>query len=246
MVTARREHAGSFHCGTSEYDYGHRTKAAVRTSENGMSEVYVQLSPGESWFLKTFNKEIEAPLYKYIRVIGQQTEITGTWTIRFLEGGPELPASITGAQLGSWTNYDGEAVKKFSGTASYNITFKKPESDADGWMLNLGQVCESAQVLLNGKDLGTFIGSGFHVRIPRDIMQDENKLEIMVTNLMLNRIIDLDKRGVNWKKFYNTNFPSRIRQTRGFNGQFDASKLSPVDSGLIGPVTLEPIEFLKF
>ena len=63
---------------------------------------------------------------------------------------------------------------------------------------------------------------------------------------MLNRIIDLDKRSVKWKKFYNTNFPSRIRQTRGANGQFDASNLSPIDSGLIGPVLMEPIEFLKF
>ena len=226
--------------------YGNTGKAAVRTSGDDTSEIYLQLSPGESCILKIFDREIEASLYKYIKSIGQPEQISGTWKIKFIEGGPELPQSITTEQLGSWTNYDGDAVKKFSGTASYQITFKKPENDANGWILNLGRVCESARVLLNGNNLGTFIGPDFHVLIPYDIMQDENNLEIMVTNLMLNRIIDMDKYGVSWKKFYNTNFPSRIRQTRGANGQFDSSNLSPVDSGLIGPVTLEPIEFIQF
>jgi hypothetical protein len=77
-------------------------------------------------------------------------------------------------------------------------------------------------------------------------MQDENNLEIMVTNLMLNRIIDMDKRVLNGKKFRNANFASETAQTRERGARFDASNLSPVGSGLIGPVTLEPIEFLKF
>lgn len=221
-------------------------KAAIGTSEENRNDVYVQLSPGESCILKTFNKEIDVPLYKYKKAIGEPIEITGNWTVEFIEGGPELPSLVKTDKLGSWTSYEGDSYKKFAGTASYKISFKKPENDADGWILDLGNVCESAEVLLNGKNLGTYIGPLFQVQIPHDIMLAENNLEVIVSNLMLNRIIDLDKRRVNWKKFYNTNFPSRINQTRGVDGQFDASRLSPVDSGLLGPVTIKTIEYLEF
>ena len=61
---------------------------------------------------------------------------------------------------------------------------------------------------------------------------------------MANRIADLDRQNVNWKKFYNVNFPARLRDNRGPDGYFNASKWPPKDSGLIGPVTLVPLEFL--
>ncbi len=64
-----------------------------------------------------------------------------------------------------------------------------------------------------------------------------NTLEIQVTNLMANRIADLDKRNVFWKKFYNINFPARKAENR-INGLFNASEWKPRESGLLGPVTL--------
>jgi hypothetical protein len=59
---------------------------------------------------------------------------------------------------------------------------------------------------------------------------------------MANRIIDLDKRHVHWKKFNNINFAAKLPQDRDANGLFDASKWQPVVSGLEGPVTLTEIE----
>ena len=225
---------------------GRTGKAAIRDNKEKGNEVYLQLSPGESCIIKTFGEEINADLYRYVLSIGEPKEITGTWTVKFIEGGPELPSLVKTEKLGSWTNFDGDSYKKFSGSASYQISFNKPENDAEGWILDLGRVCESAEVLLNGKNLGTYIGPLFHIQVPHDIMLSDNNLEIIVTNLMLNRIIDLDKRNVNWKKFYNTNFPSRINQTRGVGGQFDSSRLLPVDSGLLGPVTVRSVEYLEF
>jgi hypothetical protein len=55
---------------------------------------------------------------------------------------------------------------------------------------------------------------------------------------------DLDRRKVIWKKFYNVNFPSRLAQNRGEDGLFTAAKWEPLDSGLIGPVTLTPVASL--
>jgi hypothetical protein len=106
-------------------------------------------------------------------------------------------------------------------------------------------VCESAVVILNGRELGTLIGPQYQIRIPKDSMLKKNTLEIKVSNLMANRIADMDKRKVNWKKFYNVNFPARLRSNRGPDGLFDASNWPPRDSGLIGPVTLTPFEFLN-
>jgi hypothetical protein len=98
-------------------------------------------------------------------------------------------------------------------------------------------------VLLNGASLGTVIGPDFSVMIRSDILRDMNELTVRVSNLMANRIADLDRRNVFWRKFYNVNFPARKSENRK-NGLFDASLWTPRVSGLLGPVRLiaqEPI-----
>ena len=66
-----------------------------------------------------------------------------------------------------------------------------------------------------------------------------------MTNLMANRIADLERRGVRWKKFYNVNFPSRLPENRGADGLFTAAKWEPLESGLLGPVTLTPLAIVR-
>ncbi len=214
--------------------------AAMRTIGTGLDEIYLQLAPGQSYILKTFNTKIEGPPYCYIKTSGEPLEISGTCLVEFVEGGPELPESVEIEKLGSWTEYGGQTVQKFSGTAKYTISFNKPLIKSDGWILDLGRVCESAAVTLNGKELGTLIGPLYRIRIPNKLIREKNVLEVKVSNLMANRIADLDKRNVSWKKFYNVNFPVRIRSNTGPDGYFNASKWEPRDSGLIGPVTLMP------
>ena len=69
----------------------------------------------------------------------------------------------------------------------------------------------------------------------------DHPLQLLVTNLSANRIADLDRRGVSWKKFYNVNMPARLPQNRGTDGLFTAAKWEPLDSGLLGPVTITPL-----
>ena len=107
-------------------------------------------------------------------------------------------------------------------------------------------MAESARVRLNGQELGTLFTAPFRVRVPASLLREQNTLEVAVSNLMLNRAIDLERRGVKYKKFYNTNFPARRPENRGADGLFDATKLSPRDSGLLGPVTLAPAEPVRF
>ena len=220
--------------------------AEFRETDSDVSEVYLQLEPGASCILKTWEREATAAPYRYWRTEGESQAVEGVWSVRFVAGGPELPSDVETQNLVSWTTFEGEAVKAFSGTARYAISFEKPEGEADGWMLDLGGVHESARIRLNGKDLVTLIHSPFQVLIPKALMEEKNTLEVLVSNLMANRIADLDRQGADWRKFYNINFPARRRENRGADRLFNASQWLPMDSGLVGPVMLTPIAFMTF
>jgi hypothetical protein len=217
--------------------------AAVRQSAQGRPEVYVQLAPGGSCLLDT--KEAAAssgPTYAYYQPAGPAQPIAGTWDVRFVSGGPTLPASLKATQLDSWTKLAGEAGQKFSGTATYSTTFAQPSGVAQGYLLDLGRVAQSARVQLNGQNLGTLIGPAYQVYIPKNQLKASNTLTVSVSNGMANRIIDMDRTGQEWKKFYNVNMAARLKENRGDDGLFTAAKWTPVESGLLGPVTLAPVQ----
>ena len=96
------------------------------------------------------------------------------------------------------------AAERFAGTARYTLEFDAPVA-ADDYLLDLGKVAESARVRINGRDLGTLFAAPFHLRTG-PLRRTGNRLEIEVTNLSANRIRDLDRRGVQWKVFYDINF----------------------------------------
>ena len=139
----------------------------------------------------------------------------------------------------------GDDVKAFSGTATYAATVPRPTARADVGRLDLGRVHDSAQVRLNGQDLGTLIGPNFRIDVPADRLRASNLLEVTVTNLMANRIAALERSGVPWKTFYNVNFPSRLPENRGSDGLFNATKWKPLDSGLLGPVLITPYRTIR-
>jgi len=194
-----------------------------RASSKG-NAVYLQLEPGQSILVQAV-KASKAPVWEYWRVAGGGTKLAGAWEVRFIEGGPELPAPLRMAQPGSWA----EAAPAFSGTAVYATTFDSPGRGE--WYLDLGQVCESARVRLNGASLGTVFMAPFRVKLGA-LRPKDNRLEVEVTNLPANRIRDLDRRKVPWKIFHDINIVNLDYKP------FDASGWPLRDSGLLGPVTL--------
>ncbi|WPU91513.1 glycosyl hydrolase [Mucilaginibacter sabulilitoris] len=219
--------------------------AKIEKQTNGKTNVYLQLQPGQSCILQTLPVKIQATGYTYYQAVGKPLNITGAWTLNFTEGGPTLPKSIKTAQLKSWTDLGGDDLKAFSGTVSYTISFKKPVQNAVTWQLNLGKVNESAEVYLNGKKLATLIGPQYVVTIPSAQLKAVNQLQIKVANLMANRIIDMDKKHIPYRIFYNTNFQSHSAGSKGPDGLFTAINWEPKPSGLIGPVTLMPVKSLR-
>lgn len=209
-------------------------RAQFRT---GTSEVRLQMDHDETLIAVVEQKDPDARPFDYVVTTGAPVGLTGPWTITFVAGGPVLPADVKTDSLGSWTYYNSDDYREFSGTAVYRTNFSFPENGGNGWILDLGDVRESARVILNGKEIGALIAPPFRVRIEPSMAQRENVLEVRVTNLMANRIAGLDKKGVGWKKFYNINFPARKEENRK-DGLFDASKWLPRESGVLGPVQL--------
>ena len=219
--------------------------ARTQTGENSELQVYLQLAPGESCILKTINSTVRAPAYDYFEPVGEPEEITGVWKVSFIAGGPDKPQDREIETLGSWTDWDGDAVKRFSGTAAYAITLPRPSGEEQGWILDLGRVAESARITMNGKEVATLIGPTYRVFLAASSFKESNLLEVEVSNLMANRIMDMDKRHVFWKKFYNINFPAHDIENRGPDNLFTALYWQPLPSGLIGPVTLTPVRILN-
>jgi hypothetical protein len=218
---------------------GSRGDARVRTTSGGTLDVFITLAAGASIVVRTPARAGEVLTVR--EPAGAAVEVRGPWTVRFESGGPELPSARTIDRLGSWTRLDGEDVKRFAGTAVYTARFARPALAADAWRLDLGRVHDSARVSVNGRDLGTLVGPTFQISLDAESLAIDNRLEVRVTNLPANRIAALDRAGVRWKKFYNVNFPARLPQNRGADGLFTAANWEPVDSGLIGPVTLTPL-----
>jgi hypothetical protein len=216
--------------------------AETRTDANG-ADVRVQLAPGESCIVRTHEGMASGAAFPYTEPGGEAAALAALWKLTFNDGGPKLPAAVKLPELKLWTAIDDADAKNFSGIGRYAIEFAKPAGNAAAWVLDLGEVHESAEVRLNGESLGVVFTAPYRVRIPADKLKAEgNVLEIDVANLMANRIAELDRNGVRWQKFYNVNMAPRRPENRGPGGSFSAAKWEPLPSGLAGPVTLTPVE----
>jgi hypothetical protein len=210
--------------------------AASRAVASWGTEVLLQLAPGESVILRTLaDRKASGAAWSYYDAAGAPSALGGKWQVKFIQGGPELPALFSTEQLGSWTASGDTNAQRFAGSALYSLKFDAPAGDAKEWQLDLGKVCQSARVRLNGRDLGTLITPPFRVTVDK-LKRKGNVLEVEVTNVSANRIRDLDRRGVKWKTFNDINVVNLAYQP------FNAANWPPTDSGLLGPVTLTPLK----
>ena len=194
------------------------------------------------------------PRWNYFQTNGQPVEIAGPWNVKFILGGPTLPADFQTAKLASWTTFPDTNTQAFAGTAKYETTFDAPPArgsltrsnsateDAlrltkprSNYSLDLGDVRQSARVHVNGKDYDTLITPPFRVVVD-NLKPTGNTLEVEVTSVAANRIRDLDRRGVPWKTFRDINIVDINYKP------FDASNWPLTDCGLLGPVTLTPVK----
>jgi hypothetical protein len=159
-----------------------------------------------------------------------RSPIDGKWSVRF-QPGRLAPQSVEWEDLIDWTDSEEPGIKYYSGTAVYSIQFNMPEAAPGDFWLDLGKVKEVGEVGIDGQDLGTVWTFPFRVKVPAKLLsQGPHLLEVKVTNVWNNRLVG--------DQF----LPEGERITRtNLEGQH--TKNSPlVPSGLVGPVTLQPVE----
>lgn len=207
----------------------------IENLEGHEIQVPLSLASGESVFIEVLDKKIKEDNVSKVIDNQKTTKLLRgqTWQVDFVKGAPTLPKGFKTDSLKSWTILATDTMAQyFSGTAKYSTNFNVAANQVNkkGW-LELGDVRESATVVLNGQPLGTAWCLPFRVPITEGLLKEKNNvLEIEVTNLSANRICYMDKKGSTWRKFYDINIVDI-----GYR-PFDAANWLPVESGLLGAV----------
>jgi hypothetical protein len=137
-------------------------------------EYRVELSDGRS---STFRVAVPEPL-----------DIKGSWG---LTADPKRGYGLAGEtvtrtmeKLDSWKTV--ETLKKYEGIVTYTTSFDLPDAwapkEAIGLQLDLGEVCQVAEVFVNGKQVGTAWHPPYQMDITGHARAGKNELKIDVAN----------------------------------------------------------------
>ena len=195
------------------------------------------LPPGAAGFLIHHPKlveEIDAEAYR--EASSAPIEIEGPWSFKFDQGVPEISETYELDELQPWGSLSDSAAI-FDGIGVYETDFDLPEVNEAGYLLKFDQVHEAVEVIINGENLGWCWSFPLQVKIPSDLLKKTgNQLKLRAKNLSANRIAEMDRQGIEWKKFKEINFVNIRYQP------FNASHWPVLPSGLMGEVRLVPLE----
>jgi hypothetical protein len=138
-------------------------------------------------------------------------------------------------KLQTWEKLDDDSAKVTMGTGVYTTHVQLTKEDLQDvitWQIDLGDVRESARVYINGQFIGCAWSVPFMLDCRQALKAGDNELRIEVTNLPANRIADLDRRGVKWRKMEEINVVD-INYKKTTYDQWE-----PVPSGLNSEVKL--------
>lgn len=201
-------------------------------TDNG--KIHLALRSGESVIIETFDEKLsEMPAQKdYQYSLNKVVSLDKNWNFSFLESTPEVLGNYKMKTLTTWENMPLENANITMGTGVYETTFKLKSEPTGEYMLDLGDVRESARVYLNDQFVGCAWCVPYTLECGKCLKKGKNTLKIEVTNLPANRIADLDCKGVEWRKFNEINVV-KIDYSKGTYAHWD-----PVPSGLNSPVIL--------
>lgn len=220
---------------------GKKGLAETKPGTESATDVRLQLMPGQSVLLKTFPGLVEAERWNYTERCGESLELAGGWSIEFLKSDPPIEGVFRTDTICDWTRLPDERATINSGTARYSVDVDIADpAAADDWVLDLGDVRESARVRVNGRDAGCIWSVPMIVNIGEYLQPGKNSITVDVTNLQANRIADYERRGVEWRRFKDANIASVTNAKKFSFGDWET-----VPSGLTSVVTLTPVYYCK-
>jgi len=210
--------------------------------EKSGDRIGLMLRSGQSMILETFDEAL--PLndigdISQLPIVNCQSSdtiaVNGPWSLTFTEEAPKVGKTFTLDKLQTWETLDDDCVKVTMGTGVYTTHVKltkKDMKDVNGWQIDLGDVRESARVYINGEFIGCAWSVPFVLDCKNALKVGDNEIRIEVTNLPANRIADLDRKGVKWRKMEEINVVDINYKKTTYEGW------EPVPSGLNSEVRL--------
>ena len=191
------------------------------TGEFNRADVYgsgimVNLRSGESRILIASEKRIgdwrlpdsiaRAPYEQHASDDGKGIDLTnGKWTLSFTGEAPKVNGKFKLNRLQTWESL-GDSAAVTMGTGVYETSFRLSAEQAKrNWMIDLGDVRESARVYINNVYVGCAWAVPFVLDCKQSLHKGRNTIRIEVTNLPANRIADMDRRGIKWRKMKEIN-----------------------------------------
>lgn len=191
---------------------------------NGV-RVPLRLAAGESLFVVVPQGAATAGLKHAGAQPMQWKTLGGAWQLSFEPGRGAPAKALELERLVAWNQSELPGVRYFSGTATYRKTINIDGEVPQRLILDLGEVRDLARVKLNGHPLGIAWKPPYRFDLGKagGLRPGDNRLEIEVTNLWVNRLIGDAQPGAvkltHASAVYAANAPLR-------------------DSGMFGPVQL--------
>lgn len=200
-----------------------KTSTVSYQIKDGRTIVSLKFESWEAYFIVFRDKATVASYIKPAITESPVANVASVWTVNFQEG-RGAPQKATFTTLSSLTEHADPGVKYFSGTAAYDNTFDMPTVTKNAsYILDLGEVKNIAEVIVNGKNVGTVWKKPFRIDITDALKTGRNTVQIQVTNLWVNRLIGDAQPGVTNKITFTT-LP------------FYKADAPLLPSGLLGPV----------
>ena len=213
----------------------------------GDKGIQLNLKSGESRILITSDKPVSewklgskvkvSEKEKFAAADSKTIDLTAnTWKLSFTEEAPKVGETFNLKGVKSWEGLSDKA-KIMMGTGIYETTIKLSKDDAQRqWAIDLGDVRESARVYINNKYVGCAWAVPYILNCKDALNKGKNIIRIEVTNLPANRIAELDRQGVKWRKMKEINVVDiNYKKTTYENW-------TPVPSGLNSTVKLVEIK----
>ena len=220
---------------------GEITRAKIKDGK-----IQIELRSGESMILQTFDDAVPTNLPYRITAPYSICEATtdgfveheihkaieGPWTLSFTEEAPKVEKTYTLDKLKTWEMLD-EETSMTMGTGIYTTHFKLSKKEANwNWLIDLGDVRESARVYINNQFIGCAWSVPFILDTKGTLHAGDNEVRIEVTNLPANLIAAFDRQGIKWRKMEEINVVD-INYKKTLYDQWE-----PVPSGLNSSVQL--------
>ncbi|MBQ2495560.1 MAG: glycosyl hydrolase family 2, partial [Prevotella sp.] len=180
-------------------------------AETNNGKVQVNLRSGESMILETFNQAepsvSDLPVRKNKPYDNKGKLLSNGWYLSFTESTPEINKQYFIDDLKTWESLD-ENTGKLMGTGVYSAKLKLTKKDLAGcndWIIDLGDVRESARVYINDQYIGCAWAVPYLLPFSNVFKEGINTIRIEVTNLPANRIAQLDREKKPWRKMNEIN-----------------------------------------